>query len=108
MNNLIDRINLWLKKWGRLTRRTAIRKNCIDCCGGSQKAPRNCQDFICIFYPFRLGRSELPHKERELHQNKNGAFVSIVKRAKILHRKGMVTISETQDKTVIEITKEGR
>lgn len=32
-----------------------IRKNCIDCAGGSQAEVRRCALATCLFWPYRMG-----------------------------------------------------
>ena len=32
-----------------------IRKNCIDCAGGSQAEARRCSRVACEFWPYRMG-----------------------------------------------------
>jgi hypothetical protein len=39
----------------KLTPVQAIRKNCLDCSGGSTKEVKNCHIKDCVIYPFRLG-----------------------------------------------------
>lgn len=34
----------------------AIRKNCLDCCCGSNKEIRECTVIKCAIYPYRFGR----------------------------------------------------
>ena len=35
----------------------AIRRKCIDCCGGSFKEVRLCTSYTCPLYPLRLGKN---------------------------------------------------
>ena len=39
----------------KLGRRDAIRRHCIDCCGGELSEVRRCEAIPCSLWPFRLG-----------------------------------------------------
>ncbi len=39
----------------KLGRRDAIRRRCIDCCGGEPSEVRRCEAIPCSLWPFRLG-----------------------------------------------------
>ena len=39
----------------------AIRRKCIDCCGGSFKEVRLCTSYTCPLFPFRLGKNPGRH-----------------------------------------------
>ena len=39
----------------------AIRRNCLECSGGSAGEVKNCIITDCVLYPFRLGRN--PHRK---------------------------------------------
>lgn len=41
----------------KLTPIKAIRKNCLDCSGGSISEVRECVILDCTLYPFRLGKN---------------------------------------------------
>ena len=69
--------------------RTAIRKHCLDCCGGSPKEVQECsggysaegnklEHYRCELFPYRLGRIEgsnhLPQsKKTPLQEGVNGS-----------------------------------
>lgn len=40
----------------KITPLRMIRKFCIVCMGGNQKAPKGCESKECPLYPFRLGK----------------------------------------------------
>ena len=40
----------------RITRSKAIRLKCLDCCGGSKKDVKRCNEVGCPLHPFRLGK----------------------------------------------------
>lgn len=42
---------------GRLTPIQAIRKNCLQCMGGSSEEVAQCQgESVCFLYPYRMGK----------------------------------------------------
>lgn len=41
----------------KLTPVKAIRRNCLDCSGGSVSEVRNCEFTYCPLYPYRLGKN---------------------------------------------------
>ncbi len=45
------------RKAGNLTPVKAIKKNCLDCSGGSKKEIRVCVITECPLYPFRMGKN---------------------------------------------------
>ena len=47
--------NLEIHQMIRLTPIKAIRKHCIECCGGSHKEVRECNRVDCHLYPYRMG-----------------------------------------------------
>lgn len=46
----------------------AIRKNCLNCAGGSKKEVEKCPIKKCPLYPYRLGVP--PKKSTRTHQNR--------------------------------------
>ena len=48
------------KPENRLTPVRAIRKKCLDCCGGSRKLIRECEIHDCPLWPYRLGKRPTP------------------------------------------------
>jgi len=87
-----------------------IRLYCIDCQGGDErgsiKSVRLCSIVNCPLYPFRMGKNPFLKGRKKIDTRDKKGKITPYYKEKITHRKGMVTISETQDKTVIEITKE--
>ncbi len=47
----------------------AIRKNCIDCSGGSLKEVGECAVADCALFPFRFGRNPHRHGMRKAINN---------------------------------------
>lgn len=41
----------------RIARGKAIRLKCLDCCGGSKKDVKQCNEVNCPLHPFRLGKN---------------------------------------------------
>ena len=47
---------------GKLTPMKAIRKKCIDCCGGSMQEVRFCTCEDCPLFGFRMGKRPVGDK----------------------------------------------
>ena len=47
--------NLRVKYPTKLGRRDAIRRHCIDCCGGTLSEVRLCEDIPCALWAYRMG-----------------------------------------------------
>lgn len=45
----------------------AIRKKCLECCGGSRKEVAECELEDCPLHPYRFGRE--PEKESARHED---------------------------------------
>ena len=59
----------------------AIGAWCLDCCGGSQVARKECSAPDCVLYPFRFGKN--PYRSRrELSEEQKDARREIVRRAR--------------------------
>ena len=59
----------------------AIRKHCIECCGGVQNEVKLCTVDHCDLYPFRMGTNPF-RKKRELTEEQRQAAVERLKRAR--------------------------
>ena len=44
----------------------AIRRNCLECCGGSSEEVRYCSALDCQLWPYRFGKTPRQVKERAL------------------------------------------
>lgn len=52
----------------------AVRRNCIDCSGGSETEVRKCVTTQCPLWPFRMGSN--PLNRREVSEEQRGAMRS--------------------------------
>jgi len=93
---MIDKIKLWLEKWGRLTPLKAIRINCVDCQGGieegSVKGVRLCPNILCVFWGFRMRRNPFLKGRYKVKQErtKSGRFSPL----KAVKKDTVVSVSE--------------
>ena len=59
----------------------AIKKHCIECCGGIVTEPSLCAATDCPLYPFRKGTN--PHrKKRELSEEQKAKQIEILRQAR--------------------------
>lgn len=49
----------------------AIRRHCLDCCGGSTRAVAECPSATCALFPFRMGKN--PFRAPPSEKQKIGA-----------------------------------
>lgn len=87
-----------------LTPLQAIRKKCLDCCGGAYGVIRDCPIRTCTLYPYRLGK--LP-KESMNPEDSEAGRKSILSE-KLMGYEGTLpinTVSEGTDTTQTETQK---
>lgn len=63
----------------KLTPLKAIRKHCIECCGGSPKEVRLCTDKTCFLWSFRFGMTLERYLNRKRYVEKKKMDFCILK-----------------------------
>ena len=59
----------------KLTRASAIKYFCLECCGGDRECIRNCEDKNCPLYPFRPFKIRV--KKPQKKGNLKGKFTTL-------------------------------
>lgn len=57
----------------------AIREFCLDCCGDSSAAVKECTSVNCSLHPFRLGRNPFRTKREMTEEQKEAAKIRLAK-----------------------------
>lgn len=60
----------------------AIRDFCLDCCGGSSSAVKECAGVGCALYPFRLGKNPFRVKREMSDEQKDAAKIRLAEARK--------------------------
>ncbi len=84
-----------MKKEKRLTATKAIRKYCVNRCGGTYKKVRDCSDTKCYLYSRRLGY-DLNRKKRahvDFKQGDGGKFIAKNKSHQLTAVNGFKSVS---------------
>lgn len=62
-----------------ISRGQAIRRHCLECCGGSTKAVHECPSACCALHPFRDGKD--PYRAPRSEKQKIAALENISPKA---------------------------
>lgn len=60
----------------------AIRDFCLDCCGGSSSAVKECSSVGCALYSFRLGKNPFRVKREMSDEQKDAARIRLAEARK--------------------------
>lgn len=60
----------------------AIREFCLDCCGESSSAVKECTAVNCALYPFRLGKNPFRTKREMTDEQKEAAKIRLAEARK--------------------------
>jgi hypothetical protein len=60
----------------------AIRRNCLECCGGGASEVRKCPATICPLWPFRMGTNPLARRNLSAEQREAAQARAAAARAK--------------------------
>ena len=57
----------------------AIRKHCLECCGGNQNEVKLCPAEACVLHPFRLGKNPYRTKREMTDEQRAAAAERLAK-----------------------------
>lgn len=64
----------------------AIRLFCLDCCGDSASAVKECEAKCCALYPFRLGKNPYRAKRELTDEQKEAAKIRLAEARKKIRK----------------------
>lgn len=64
----------------------AIRLFCLDCCGDSASAVKECTAKCCALYPFRLGKNPYRAKRELTDEQKEAAKIRLAEARKKIRK----------------------